>query len=62
MANYEYQCESCGEKIEVTQKFSDDSQAICQICEKSGVKSTLILKEELDHGPSGCCSGGNCAG
>ena len=32
MPLYEYRCESCGKKIEVIQKFSDDPLTSCKEC------------------------------
>jgi putative FmdB family regulatory protein len=33
MPTYEYVCTSCGERLEVVQRFSDDPLAICPACE-----------------------------
>ena len=32
---YQYQCNDCGEAIEVVQKFSDDSLTVCPSCDGS---------------------------
>jgi putative FmdB family regulatory protein len=32
MPLYEYRCESCGKKIEVIQKYSDDPLSFCKEC------------------------------
>lgn len=29
---YEYECESCGKRFEVIQKFSDDPLTVCKFC------------------------------
>jgi len=33
MPTYQYACTSCGEKLEVVQKFSDDPLTVCPQCE-----------------------------
>jgi putative FmdB family regulatory protein len=33
MPTYQYACTSCGEKLEVVQKFSDDPLTVCPKCE-----------------------------
>jgi putative FmdB family regulatory protein len=33
MPTYEYACTSCGERLEVVQKFSDDPLTVCPACE-----------------------------
>ena len=37
MPLYEYQCESCGERFEVIQKFSDPAVDVCTKCGKGPV-------------------------
>jgi putative FmdB family regulatory protein len=37
MPLYEYQCETCGERFEVIQKFSDPSPDVCTKCGKGPV-------------------------
>ena len=37
MPLYEYQCESCGERFEVIQKFSDPPPDVCTKCGKGPV-------------------------
>ena len=37
MPLYEYQCESCGHRFEVIQKFSDDLVSVCPNCGKGPV-------------------------
>lgn len=33
MPTYQYACNSCGEKLEVVQKFSDDALTVCPACQ-----------------------------
>src|SRR3954452_11374195 len=33
MPTYQYACTSCGERLEVVQKFSDDALTVCPSCE-----------------------------
>src|SRR3954451_2896683 len=33
MPTYQYACTSCGERLEVVQKFSDDPLTVCPACE-----------------------------
>ena len=33
MPTYQYACTSCGERLEVVQKFSDDPLAVCPVCD-----------------------------
>ena len=33
MPTYEYACTSCGERLEVVQRFSDDPLTVCPACE-----------------------------
>jgi putative FmdB family regulatory protein len=35
MPTYEYACTSCGEQLEVVQKFSDDPLTVCPACNGS---------------------------
>jgi len=37
MPLYEYECEACGERFEVIQKFSDDPVQVCRLCGKGPV-------------------------
>src|SRR3954451_801191 len=32
MPTYQYACTSCGERLEVVQKFSDDPLTVCPVC------------------------------
>ena len=41
MPIYEYECEACGERFEVIQKFSDPSVDTCTKCGKGPVKRLL---------------------
>ena len=41
MPLYEYQCESCGHRFEVIQKFSDDLVSVCPVCGKGPVVKLL---------------------
>ena len=41
MPLYEYQCESCGHRFEVIQKFSDDLVSVCPNCGKGPVVKLL---------------------
>jgi putative FmdB family regulatory protein len=41
MPLYEYQCESCGERFEVIQKFSDPPPDVCTKCGKGPVVRQL---------------------
>ena len=38
MPLYEYQCEACGNRFEVIQKFSDPLPEICKLCGKGPVQ------------------------
>lgn len=48
MPIYEYQCEECGKKCEVVQKFTDDPLTVCRECggrlHKLISQTTFILK------------------
>jgi putative FmdB family regulatory protein len=41
MPLYEYQCESCGHRFEVIQKFSDEPVSVCPNCGKGPVVKLL---------------------
>jgi len=41
MPLYEYQCESCGHRFEVIQKFSDQPVSVCPNCGKGPVVKLL---------------------
>jgi putative FmdB family regulatory protein len=41
MPLYEYQCESCGHRFEVIQKFSDELVSVCPNCGKGPVVKLL---------------------
>lgn len=41
MPLYEYQCESCGERFELLQKFSDPTPQACVKCGKGPVQRLL---------------------
>ena len=41
MPLYEYQCESCGHRFEVIQKFSDELVTVCPNCGKGPVVKLL---------------------
>jgi putative FmdB family regulatory protein len=41
MPLYEYQCESCGHRFEVIQKFSDNLVSVCPNCGKGPVVKLL---------------------
>jgi putative FmdB family regulatory protein len=38
MPLYEYECDACGERFEVIQKFSDESPETCRLCSKGPVR------------------------
>lgn len=49
MPIYEYKCESCNERFEVLQKFSDEPLTECILCQQGPVKklisaSAFVLK------------------
>jgi putative FmdB family regulatory protein len=76
MPLYEYQCKSCNNTFELRQKFSDLPASVCPACggevEKLISQSGFALKGQGWYGdgygtskpaaPSGCPSGGGCAG
>ena len=41
MPLYEYQCEACGQRFEVIQKFSDPPAETCRICGKGPVQRLI---------------------
>ncbi len=41
MPVYEYECESCGGRFEVMQKFSDPAIAECKLCKAAKVRKIL---------------------
>ena len=41
MPLYEYQCEACGNRFEVIQKFSDPPAEICKVCGKGPVQRLM---------------------
>lgn len=41
MPVYEYACESCGGRFEVTQKFSDPVVTVCRICNAQSVRKVF---------------------
>ena len=41
MPLYEYQCEACGKRFEVIQKFSDPPADTCRVCGKGPVQRLL---------------------
>ncbi len=41
MPVYEYECEGCGGRFEVTQKFSDPAITVCQLCNAESVRKVL---------------------
>jgi putative FmdB family regulatory protein len=41
MPLYEYQCEACGKRFEVIQKFSDPVLEICRLCERGPIHRLL---------------------
>ena len=41
MPLYEYQCEACGQRFEVIQKFSDPPAETCRVCGKGPVQRLL---------------------
>ncbi len=49
MPIYEYECESCGGRFEVSRKFSDPAVTVCRLCNASNVRkllspTTFVLK------------------
>ncbi len=41
MPIYEYQCQACGSRTEIIQKFSDPSPSTCPDCKKGPLKKVL---------------------
>ena len=41
MPLYEYQCEACGNRFEVIQKFSDPPAETCRVCAKGPVRRLM---------------------
>jgi len=41
MPLYEYQCEACGQRFEVIQKFSDPPAESCRVCGKGPVQRLI---------------------
>jgi putative FmdB family regulatory protein len=41
MPLYEYQCDACGQRFEMIQKFSDGSPDACRLCGKGPVQRLL---------------------
>ena len=41
MPIYEYQCQSCGHKMEAIQKFSDEPLTDCPACEQPELKKLI---------------------
>jgi putative FmdB family regulatory protein len=41
MPLYEYECEACGQRFEMIQKFSDEPPAACRLCGKGPVRRLL---------------------
>jgi putative FmdB family regulatory protein len=41
MPLYEYQCEACGQRFEVIQKFSDAPAETCRVCGKGPVQRLI---------------------
>ncbi len=41
MPIYEYQCQSCGNEVEVIQKVSDDPLKDCPVCNKPDLKKKV---------------------
>lgn len=38
MPTYQYQCDACGEPLEVVQSFSDDALTVCPKCNESALR------------------------
>jgi putative FmdB family regulatory protein len=45
MPLYEYQCQACGERVEVIQKFNDPPYALCPKC--GGEMKKLLSAPEI---------------
>jgi putative FmdB family regulatory protein len=41
MPLYEYECDSCGRRFEVIQKFSDPAPDTCKLCEKGPIRRLM---------------------
>src|SRR4051812_32484256 len=41
MPLYEYECEACGKRFEIIQKFSDEPPDACRVCGKGPVRRLL---------------------
>ncbi len=41
MPVYEYECEQCGGRFEVTQKFSDPVLTTCKLCNAKSIRKVL---------------------
>lgn len=41
MPVYEYECNSCGGRFDVTQKFSDPEVSVCRLCNAGPVRKLL---------------------
>jgi putative FmdB family regulatory protein len=41
MPNYEYECNSCGGRFEVIQKFSDPALTVCRLCNAENIRKVL---------------------
>ncbi len=41
MPIYEYECEQCGGRFEVTQKFSDPAPTTCKLCNAKDIRKVL---------------------
>jgi len=41
MPVYEYECNTCGGRFELMQKFSDPAPTACQLCKAKGVRKLL---------------------
>ncbi len=41
MPIYEYECEQCGGRFEVTQKFSDPELTTCKLCNAQSIRKIL---------------------
>lgn len=41
MPIYEYECENCGGRFEVSQKFSDPLLTVCKICSATSLRKLL---------------------
>ncbi len=51
MPLYEYECQECGERTEVVQKFSDDPLSICSSC--GGALKKLVSAPAIQFKGSG---------